>query len=75
MLPERHVMNIDYIDELRELRVELGYRRVRASNHQRYARNQGVMSRRHIQSFNVVTARREHARHPCQRANLVLQKD
>ncbi len=75
MLAQRHVVNIDDIDQLGELRVELRDRRIRAGDDERHARYPRIVGRCYVQCFDVVAARRKHARHTRQCADFVLQKD
>jgi hypothetical protein len=75
VLTERHVMDIDDVDEFRQLGIELGDSCIRARHHKRHARNPRIVGRGYIESFDVISARREHARQARQSTDLILEED
>ncbi len=57
MFAQRHVVNVDDIDELRELRIELTDRGIGPRDDQRHARHGRIVGRRDVERVDVVAAR------------------
>ena len=72
MFAERHVVNIDDVDELRKLRVQLGNSRIGAGHHERHAGYGGIVGWRNVEGLDVVAPAREHPGYSRQGADLVL---
>ena len=74
MLAERHIVNVDDIDQLGELRVQLRDGCIGPRDDERNARHRRVIGRCNVQRLDVVAAARKHSGHAGECPDFVLEQ-